>query len=210
MKSGCMPGMAMPGCPATEHPTTASLSLSTTDGLLLLIIALSVFVVLVFGWRYAARSDIRGYSLFSDLMGHVLHAPGMILMSLLMLGAISSLGPRWPYMLVYGAFSLIFTARLCILRNPVRARGDLWHIFTHASMVYMFRAHSLALITIPCLVIYVLIIADYGWQSWKGFESGVTLRGSHRTLYLLGTTGHIGIALSMMLMIAIMQWPTIL
>ncbi|MFZ0217624.1 MAG: hypothetical protein WAM30_16970, partial [Candidatus Dormiibacterota bacterium] len=167
MASQCMPGMSMPGCPSPAPAASPSsgAALSGTHVVLVLIVALSLFVLFAFTWRAVQRARIPGYRWASDWLGHGVHAPGMIAMSLLMLGVVPSIGPPWAYEAGYGALALVFLGLALTARGRLRPSRDGWHLFLHLSMVYMFARLELLPLTVVFLALYVLFIVYYGWQS---------------------------------------------
>ncbi|MGH7918757.1 MAG: hypothetical protein ACREQM_02300, partial [Candidatus Dormibacteraceae bacterium] len=126
MPSGCMPGMAMPGCAAATPAAPTGVQVA-----LLFVIGLAAWVLFAFLWRTLRRSQINGYSWISDWLGHGLHAPGMILMALLMGGWVPTIGPLPLYQAIYGGLALFFLLRAILV--PGHRRASVWHVLIHVS-----------------------------------------------------------------------------
>jgi hypothetical protein len=173
---------------------------------MILIIALSFCAWAIFAWRYALRAKIPHYSVISDWLGHAAHAPGMIAMALLMMGALSSIGPLWIYMAIYGACALVFSARLLVRWDTVPRRVELWHIFVNLSMVYMFSFADIQPVTIICLLLYaaMLVLDASRMMRAQGAEPQTT--SAVRVLNAFDSHGGLALSFSMMLMLAIMRW----
>lgn len=201
MAGECMPRMVMPGCGRYGSPAGGGPPL--LEWALILITALCVYVLVIFGWRFLRRSEIPGYSPISEFVGHDVHALAMIGMSLLTIGTLASIGPLIAYVLVFAALALFFLARLALRWGSGHRAPELGHAFTSASMAYMFSARDLVEVTVACLVLYSLLVLAELRRA--GVES--ERRGRIRALQRLGTNGSVAIALSMMLMLALMQWP---
>jgi hypothetical protein len=209
MKAECMPGMVMPGCATSTPPSRTASGPPTIELALILIIILSAYVVLIFTWRFIRRRRISSYSAFSDWFGHTAHALGMIAMALLMIGTIRYIGPLRAYMVVFGLFALVFLLRLITKWSTCNRRIELWHVFISASMAYMFSATDLSAVTVGCLLLYIAFVAsELRKSSWRG-GSGMPAGGERRSLRILEINGDLTIAFSMMLMLALNQWPNL-
>jgi hypothetical protein len=105
------------------------------------------------------------------------------------------------------AFGLLTAAFLvaAVRGSPAARREQIWRAFVHGSMVYMFWSVEVVAITAACLVVYVLFIADH-LRSHR--DSPWPRRGLAAPAHLVGMTGHLAIAAAMMLMLALMQWPS--
>lgn len=196
----------MPGC-ATTVPSPSQSGPPLIELALILVIILSTYVLLVFVWRYLQRGHIARYQRLPDLLGHTAHAVGMIGMALLMLGTVATIGPLVAYVIAFMVLALIFLVRLLLGWRSHDAQAETWHFFINASMAYMFSATNYTAVTVVCLVAYLCFAV-------------LTLRGSRRSLELppngrselpslrtLGINGDVTIAISMVLMLTITQWP---
>lgn len=206
MKPECMPGMVMPGC-ATTVPSRSQIGPPIIELALIVVIVLSTYVLFIFIWRYLQRGRIASYQALPDLLGHAAHALGMIGMALLMIGTVASIGPLVSYVVAFGVFALLFLVRLIAGWSSRDRRADGWHFFINASMAYMFSATNIAVVTAACLIFYVCFIGLSVRSSRSSLEGrGGGLRESP-SLRLLGVNGDITIAVSMMLMLTVTQWP---
>jgi hypothetical protein len=201
-----MPGMVMPGC-ATTVPSRSQIGPPIIELALIVVIVLSTYVLFIFIWRYLQRGHIASYQTLPDLLGHAAHALGMIGMALLMIGTVTTIGPLVAYLVAFGAFAVLFLVRLTVGGSSRDRRAESWHFFINASMAYMFSATNIAAITAACLVIYVCFIGLSARTSRSSLEGrGGGLQESP-SLRLLGVNGDITIAVSMMLMLTVTQWP---
>jgi hypothetical protein len=207
MKAECMPGMVMPGCASSVPSSRAQIGPPVIELALILVIILSAYVLFIFTWRYSQRGHIASYHALPDLLGHTVHALGMIGMALLMIGTLTSIGPLVAYIIAFSLFAVIFLVRIIVRWSSCDRRSELWHLFINASMAYMFSATNVAAITISCLVLYLAFIAGTLRQSRRTSQNGVSSRDDRPSLRVLGTNGDLTIAFSMMLMLTLTQWP---
>jgi len=201
-----MPGMVMPGCHAPIPFAGAGGGPSELGIAMVLIIALSFGAWAIFAWRYMLRAKIPHYSVISDWLGHAAHAPGMIVMALLMMGAVPSIGPLWIYMAIYGACALVFLARLLTHWETVPRRAELWHVFVNLSMVYMFSFGDIELVTVICLLLYAAMLGVDASRTLRAPGAEPQTTSVVRLLNVLDSHGGLALGFSMMLMLAIMQW----
>src|ERR1035437_4987457 len=153
MKAECMPGMVMPGCASSVPSSRAQIGPPVIELALILVIILSAYVLFIFTWRYIQRGHIASYHALPDLLGHTVHALGMIGMALLMIGTLTSIGPLVAYIIAFSLFAVIFLVRIIVRWSSCDRRSELWHLFINASMAYMFSATNVAAIPIRCLAL---------------------------------------------------------
>jgi hypothetical protein len=85
---------------------------------LLSAVGLAALGLIMFFWRLAMHEQIPRYPWITDWLGHGgAHAAGMILMATVMLGWVSRIGPRWAYLLAYGALAILFALRTVMARE---------------------------------------------------------------------------------------------
>jgi hypothetical protein len=207
MKAECMPGMVMPGCASTVPPSHSQSGPPVIELALIIVVILSSYVLFIFIWRYLQRGHIASYHTLPDLLGHTVHAVGMIGMALLMIGTIPYLGPLLGYVVAFAVFAGVFLIRLIARWNSCDRRSECWHLFINASMAYMFSATSVPGITIACLVVYLGFIGSTLSAARHTSGSPAESRGDRPSLRTLGTNGDLTIAFSMMLMLTVTQWP---
>ena len=206
MGNKCMPGMTMPGCihgsagsPIGHGIDAGSSMLSAwAQAALLVVLTLALVGLAIAVWRLLRRRDIPRYDWVAEWPGHgAAHAVGMILMSILMLGWVRSIGPTWLYVVAYGSLAVVFAIRAVIARDGPARREDLWHMFVHLSMVYMFailQTGAVLLATVACLVVYLLLIADHLWRALRRSPPGeYYLTHDHRE-HGSGIVGHFAIS----------------
>jgi hypothetical protein len=206
MTDECMPGMVMPGCRAPFLMGGARGGPTVLEIWMVAIIVLSAYAGLVFAGRYLVRAHTPHYSATSDWLGHAAHAPGMIAMALLMMGTLSTIGPLWIYMGIYGLFGLVFLVRSFLPRHSSCRGAELWHAFVNASMVYMFSFSDVVLVTLTCLLLYGAVIVFEVWRGLRATSVPPHSGSAARALNLVGVNGSVALGVSMMLMLAVMQW----
>lgn len=201
-----MPGMVMPGCSSTG----ADSGPSATELVLVLVLLLSLYVLGTAVWRHLHRTEIAAYSAVADGLGCAVHALGMIAMALLMLGTVRSVGPLRVYTAVFLMLAAVFLVRAW-RGSPDARRDEVWRALVHASMAYMFWSDEMLATTAVCLALYLLYIGDHLRRSpLEAPAPGVAReRMVAPSPHLVGTTGHLAIAVAMMLMLVLMQWPAV-
>ncbi|HVB52882.1 MAG TPA: DUF5134 domain-containing protein [Candidatus Acidoferrales bacterium] len=207
MKPECMSGMLMPGCASAAPPSHAQPGPPVIELALTLVIILSSYVLLIFIWRYFQRGHIASYHALPDLLGHTVHALGMIGMALLMIGTVASIGPLTAYVGAFALFAAVFLVRLITRWSTCDRHSEGWHLFINASMAYMFSAANVSAITIVCLVVYLWFIGSTVRTARHPSEASTGSRIDRPSLRVLGTNGDLTIAVSMMLMLTVTQWP---
>ncbi|HEY6538613.1 MAG TPA: DUF5134 domain-containing protein [Candidatus Dormibacteraeota bacterium] len=207
MKPECMPGMVMPGCATAVPPSRAQSGPPVIELALIVVVVLSTYVLVIFVWRHFQRGQIASYQALPDLVGHVAHALGMIGMALLMIGTLTTIGPLLAYVIGYGLFALLFGVRLVVRWSSCDRRRESWHWFINASMAYMFSATSVPLVTIACLLTYLYFIVVAARGSRPPLEPPRDGPREHPALRALDAHGDITIAISMVLMLSLTQWP---
>jgi hypothetical protein len=207
MKPECMPGMLMPGCASAVPRSQSQAGTPIIELILVLVVILSAYVLFFFIWRYLQRGQLGSYHALPDLLDHVLHALGMIGMALLMIGTLRYIGPLLAYVAAFSFFALVFLVRLGASWSSCSRRAESWHVFINASMAYMFAAADVAWITAACLVVYLGFIGIALRSGGPHLEAGLGSGPEGRALRTLGANGDLTIAVSMMLMLAVSQWP---
>ncbi len=207
MKPECMPGMLMPGCASAVPPSQARSGPPVIELILILVVILSAYVLFFFIWRFLQRGSIISYHALPDLLDHGVHALGMIGMALLMIGTLRYIGPLLAYVAAFSLFALVFLVRLGASWASCSRRAGVWHVFINASMAYMFGAVDVAWITAACLVVYLGFISVALRGGGPPLEAGLGSGPERRGLRALGSDGDLTIAVSMMLMLAVTQWP---
>lgn len=220
----CMPGMYMPGCThrgagtSIGHGTGASPIAGMVSGgdrvALAIVLALAALGLALFTWRLLRRGRIPQYDWVADWVGHGgAHAVGMILMSIQMLGWVSSVGPAWVYLVVYAALAVLFGVRGIRARDATGRRHDVWHVFAHLSMVYMFATEvtgAVLPLTVICLVLYGALMGDQLWSAVRSLGPDTALRTDRGAGHWSSLAGHLAISWSMVVMFGVMQWPSLL
>ncbi|HUY10403.1 MAG TPA: DUF5134 domain-containing protein [Candidatus Dormibacteraeota bacterium] len=207
MKAECMPGMVMPGCASSVSPSHSQSGPPVIELALILVIILSSYVLFIFIWRYLQRGHIASYHTLPDLLGHTVHALGMIGMALLMIGTIAYIGPLSAYVVAFALFATVFLGGLLLRWNTCDRRSESWHLFINASMAYMFSATNVSAVTIICLAVYLAFIGSTLRAARHPLTTSVGSRLDRPSLRILGTNGDLTIAFSMMLMLIVTQWP---
>lgn len=207
MQSECMPGMVMPGCASSVPPSHSQSGPPVIELALILVIILSSYVLFIFIWRYLQRGHIASYHTLPDLLGHTVHALGMIGMALLMIGTVAYIGALSAYVVAFSLFAAVFLVRLLMRWTTCDRRSESWHLFINASMAYMFSATNVSAVTIPCLVVYLAYIGSTLRAARHPPTTSLGSRFDRPSLRVLGTNGDLTIAFSMMLMLTITQWP---
>ncbi len=220
MANICMPGMTMAGCRAfaassINHlvsPGATVLPPGVRD-MLLIALGLSFLGLVLFLCRLAWHRQIPRYRWTSEWLGHGgAHAVGMILMTTLMLGWVSTIGPAWAYLIIYGALALVFALHALVAGEAAIRTDDLWHVFVQLSMVYMFgilgQSPAVAL-TAAFLVFYGALTVDGLRDALQKAGPDAALRGDRAPARAAGTIGHLAISVSMVIMFVVMQWPAL-
>jgi len=173
---------------------------------LLLCLVLSVFVSIAYLTRIAYRRDVR-YDVVSEWFGHGLHGPGMAYMSAVMLGWIPAVVPFAPLAVVYTICTAVFVARM-VFGYYYIWWWDLLHVVGSASMSYMFWDTSMwsPYWTIMFIAYYVAVIAIYVHYVREHVAVPVSRA---RFAHLLSDYSHHAMAVSMIVMLTLMQWPAI-
>ncbi|MGA8207044.1 MAG: DUF5134 domain-containing protein [Candidatus Dormiibacterota bacterium] len=207
MKAECMPGMVMPGCASAVPSSSAQSGPPVIELALILIIILSTYIVFIFSWRYLQRRHITGYHALPDLLDHSVHALGMIAMALLMIGAVATIGPLVGYVIAFALLAVVFLIRLIVRWDLCDRRSEVWHVFVNGSMAYMFSFTNVVSATLICLLIYVGFMVEIVNLSRHNASLEGDVREDRQSLRELGSNGDLTIALSMMLMLTLTQWP---
>lgn len=174
---------------------------------LLLCLVLSVFVSIAYLTRIVYRRDVR-YDAVSEWCGHGLHGPGMAYMSAVMLGWIPAVIPFAPLAVVYTICTAVFVVRM-IFGFYYIWWWDLLHVVGSASMAYMFWHTSMwsPYWTLIFIAYYVAVIAIYVHYVREHVAVQVPRA---RFAHLLSDYSHHAMAVSMIIMLTMMQWPTLI
>ncbi|MGC1185048.1 MAG: hypothetical protein WBA31_07850, partial [Candidatus Dormiibacterota bacterium] len=122
-------------------------------------------------------------------------------------GTVASIGPLLAYVAAYAAFAFVFVIRLSFGWSTRDHRGESWHFFINASMAYMFTATNIMAVTVVCLFVYVGFVGLTLHSSQSSLEDPGQGLPDSPSLRLLGINGDVTIAISMMLMLTVTQWP---
>jgi hypothetical protein len=109
-------------------------------------------------------------------------------------------------MSIYGLFGVVFLVRALSPRHSSPRGADLSHAFVNASMVYMFSFSDVVLVTLTCLLLYGAAMALEVRGLLRAAPGRLHSRSAARNLNLVGVTGTLALGVSMMLMLALMQW----
>jgi ABC-type antimicrobial peptide transport system permease subunit len=131
----------------------------------------------------------------------------MMAMAVLMIGVVSSIGPLVGYVIAFALFAVVFLGRLIVRWQSCDRRNEFWHVFVNGSMAYMFSFTNVAIATIGCLVIYVAFMVATARAARIKVSSAEGTRDDRQSLRVLGSNGDLTIAVSMMLMLTLTQWP---
>lgn len=169
-----------------------------------LCLVLSLFVTAAYAIRIWFRKDVR-YDGVSEWVGHGFHGLGMTYMSYVMLGAISPFIPFMWLALFFAACTMVFIYRL-IAEKYYIWWWDVLHVIGSASMSYMFIDPAVwsPFITVLFMAYYVTIVVIYVYYMRVHAKLPVWRT---RFAQQLSNTGHHAMAVAMILMLGIMQWP---
>jgi hypothetical protein len=165
---------------------------------------LSVAVTAVYTIRVWYRRDVD-YDVVAEWLAHGTHGPTMAYMSGVMLGMIPIIVPFNWLAIFYAITVPVFVIRLMF------GWYKLWwweilHIIANASMAYMFLNMDLWIVwwTLGFIAFYIGNTVLYSYYIKMHRKIGVART---RTAQLLSDAGHHGMAVIMVLMFLIMQWP---
>ena len=169
-----------------------------------LCLILSLFVTAAYAIRIWFRKDVR-YDGVSEWVGHGFHGLGMTYMSYVMLGALPPFIPFNWLTVFFAACTVVFVARL-IFRLYYIWWWDVLHVVGSASMAYMFvdPASWSPLWTLAFMSYYIAIIVIYVHYVR---EHAKVVAWRARFAGLLSDAGHHAMAVAMILMLLVMQWP---
>ncbi len=207
MSEGCMSGMPMPGCgeggPVGTLPSSPSSELVLTLCLVLSAYALTVALLSIGQWDGCrSRAPHRGEML--GTIDHAIHAGGMIAMTLWMAGAFT-FEATWPYLALYGLAGFVFLIRVLFRSSLGDRLRELWHVLANGSMAYMFSGANLVFATVGCLVLLALLMLGLA-----GSRSRVPPSHAPSSFVPLRPDPHLAIGLTMTIMLAAVQWPSLL
>lgn len=169
-------------------------------------LVLSIFVTGAYAVRIWFRKDVR-YDGVSEWFGHGFHGLGMTYMCYTMLGAIPPFIPFTWLAVFFGFCTAVFVFRL-ITKMYYIWWWDVLHVVGSASMSYMFidPASWTPWWTFAFIGYYVLIIVLYVHYVMEHAKISVWRT---RFAQQLANAGHHAMAVAMILMLAVMQWPEV-
>ncbi len=169
-----------------------------------LCLILSLFVTAAYSIRIWFRNDVR-YDGVSEWVGHGFHGIGMTYMSYVMLGALPAFVPFDWLAVFFAACTAVFVLRL-IFGWYYIWWWDVLHVVGSASMAYMFIDMSRwsPWFTLVFLSYYAAIIVIYVYYMR---EHARIAAWRPRFAGLLSDAGHHAMAVAMIMMLVMMQWP---
>ncbi|MGP8249742.1 MAG: hypothetical protein ACLQNU_07340 [Candidatus Dormibacteria bacterium] len=199
--------MVMPGCASYAPSLRDGAGPSLIKPILIRVVVLAAISLAIFALRLLRRGDIANYSGLSDFVGHIAPALGLVGISLLTLGAMPTLGPLLVYTAAFGVLAAVFLIR-CIPRwKVVRNVSELWVVILAITMAYVFSATSIVPLTVLILIVALAFVGDVIRRA--NLDSQLPTFGSaaRRALATLGSNGEVALALAVVLLLAVSQWP---
>jgi hypothetical protein len=169
-----------------------------------LCLILSMFVTAAYAIRIWFRKDVR-YDGVSEWVGHGFHGLGMTYMSYVMLGALPSFIPFSWLAVFFALCTAVFVFRL-ITKQYYIWWWDVLHVIGGASMTYMF-IDPIAWSPIWTLLFISYYVAIIGIYTHYIREHMKLSAWRARFAQQLSNAGHNAMAIAMILMLSIMQWP---
>jgi hypothetical protein len=207
MTGECMSGMVMPGCASYAPALRAGAGPSLIKPILIIVVVLAAISLAIFALRLLRRRDITNYSGLNEFVGHVAPAVGLVGLSLLTIGAIPTLGPLVVYA---AAFALLAAVLLinCIPRwNVVRNVSELWVVILAITMAYVFSAASIVPLTVLILILALAFVGEVIRRANLDSQPPTVGSAGRRAVATLGSNGEVALALAVVLLLAVSQWP---
>ena len=220
MTGQCMSGMVMPGCASYAPALRSGAGPSLIKPILIIVVALGAFSAAIFILRLLLRSRISNYSAVSDLLGHVLPALGLAAISLLTIGALRSLGPLLVYTAAFMVLAAVLLIRLITRWDGARLVQALWVLLLAIAMAYVFSAASVVPLTVAVLLLSLAFVGEVLRRGGVDL-SDLDARGGldpqlptvsssgRRALSTLGSNGEAALAIALVLLLAVSQWPRV-
>ncbi|MGA8206535.1 MAG: hypothetical protein WB867_00690 [Candidatus Dormiibacterota bacterium] len=207
MSGDCMAGMVMPGCASYAPSLRAGAGPSLIKPILIIVVVLAAISVAIFALRLLERRDITNYSVLNEFVGHVAPAIGLAGISLLTLGAMPTLGPLLVYTVAFGVLAAALVFR-CIPRwTVVRNISELWVVILAIAMAYIFSAASIVPLTVLIIVLALAFVGDVILRANRNSQLSTVGSAGRRALATLGSNGEVALALAVVLLLAVSQWP---
>lgn len=209
MTGQCMSGMVMPGCASYAPVLRGGAGPSLIKPILIIVVALAVFSAAIFILRLLLRARISHYSAVSDLLGHVLPALGLAAISLLTIGALRSLGPLLVYTAAFMVLAAVLLIRLIARWDGARLVQELWLLLLAIAMAYVFSADSIIPLTVIVLALSLALVAEVFRRGGLDPQLPPVTSPGRRALATLGTNGEVALAIALVLLLAVSQWPRV-
>jgi hypothetical protein len=199
--------MVMPGCASYAPALRTGAGPSLIKPILIIVVALAAFSAVIFIVRLLLRSRISNYSVVSDLLGHVLPALGLAAISLLTIGALRSLGPLLVYTCAFMALAVVLLIRLIARRDAAYFVPHVWVVLLALAMAYVFTAASVVPLTVAAVVLSLAFIGEVFRRGSRDPQPPTASSPGRRALSTLGTNGEVALAIAVVLLLAVSQWP---
>ncbi|MGC1185694.1 MAG: hypothetical protein WBA31_11190 [Candidatus Dormiibacterota bacterium] len=209
MTGQCMSGMVMPGCASYAPALRTGAGPSLIKPLLIIAVVLAAFSATIFILRLLLRSRIRNYSSVSDLLGHVLPAAGLAAMSLLTIGTLRSLGPLLLYTAGFTVLAAVLLIRAVTHWDTARLVQDLWVLLLALTMAYVFSAASIVPLTVLVLLLSLAFVGEVLRRGGLDSQLPTVNSPGRRILSTLGSNGEVALAIALVLLLAVSQWPRV-
>jgi hypothetical protein len=177
--------------------------------ILIIVVALGAFSAAIFILRLLLRSRISNYSAVSDLLGHVLPALGLAAISLLTMGALRSLGPLLVYTAAFMVLAAVLLIRLITRWDGARLVQALWVLLLALAMAYVFSAASVVPLTVAVLLLSLAFVGEVLRRGGLDPQPPTVSSSGRRALSTLGSNGEAALAIALVLLLAVSQWPRV-
>lgn len=209
MTGQCMSGMVMPGCASYAPALRNGAGPSLIKPILIIVVALATFSAAIFILRLLLRSRISNYSAMSELLGHVLPALGLGAVSLLTIGALGSLGPLFLYTSAFIVLAVLLLIRLVTRwRTPRRIQG-MWVLLLALALAYVFSAASIVPLTVVVVLLSLAFVGEVLRRGGLDPQLSTVNSPGRRMLSTLGSNGEVALAIALVLLLAVSQWPRV-
>jgi hypothetical protein len=177
--------------------------------ILIIVVALATFSAAIFILRLLLRSRISNYSAMSELLGHVLPALGLGAVSLLTIGALGSLGPLFLYTSAFIVLAVLLLIRLVTRwRTPRRIQG-MWVLLLALALAYVFSAASIVPLTVVVVLLSLAFVGEVLRRGGLDPQLSTVNSPGRRMLSTLGSNGEVALAIALVLLLAVSQWPRV-
>lgn len=209
MTGQCMSGMVMPGCASYAPALRTGSGPSLIKPILIIVVALAASSAAIFILRLLLRSRISNYSAASDLLGHVLPALGLAAISLLTIGTLRSGGPLVLYSAAFIVLAAALLIRLVTRWDIARLVQDLWVLLLALAMAYVFSAASIVPLTLAVLLLSLAFVGEVFRRGGLDPKQSTESSPGSRALSTLGSNGEVALAIALVLLLAVSQWPRV-